>query len=327
MFTIKNEKNILNLPYEECPKDCHDPLWRYSKNPIIVRNPIEGMARIFNSAVVPFKGAFKGIFRAEDRCGIPHLYVGDSNDGLHFTFAKKPITFVNEKGEIVTSNYQYDPRLVEIEGTYYITWCDDFFGPALAIASTKDFITFTKIDHPFLPFNRNGVLFPRKINGKYVLLSRPSDSGHTAFGDIFLSRSPDLHYWGDNEHVMERGYEWWNLTKIGAGANPIETSEGWLLLFHGVTNTCNGFVYSFGAALLDLENPSKVLYRCAPYLLTPETDYETRGFVPNVVFPTSALVDAKTGRIAIYYGGADTVTSICFSTVERLVDYVKANKR
>lgn len=324
---VINEKTISNIPYEECPKGVSAPVWRSSINPIIGRNITPKMARVFNSALVPYKGGFIGVFRVEDRTGVPHLYVGRSPDGLHFAFEKEPISFVDEDGQTASSHYQYDPRLIEIEGSYYVTWCDDFHGPALAIAKTTDFKTFVKYNHPYLPFNRNGVLFPRRIKGKYVMLSRPSDSGHTAFGDIFLSRSPDLKYWGDCAHVMERGWEWWNLTKIGAGCNPIEIDEGWLLIFHGVTNTCNGFVYSFGGAILDREDPSKVLYRSADYVLTPEENYETQGFVPNVCFPTSALVDQKTGRIAIYYGAADTSTCLCYSTIDRLVAFIKEHKR
>ena len=324
---VKNEKNIPNLPWEDRPEGSGSPIWRYSGNPIIGRNPQNNLARVFNSALVPYEGSFKGIFRAEDRTGIPHLYVGSSRDGIHIVLEDKAISLVDEDGKEASSHYQYDPRLVELEGAYYVTWCDDFYGPALAIAKTTDFKKFVKINHPFLPFNRNGVLFPRKIEGKYVMLSRPSDSGHTAFGDIFLSRSPDLHYWGDCAHVMERGWEWWNLTKIGAGCNPIETSEGWLLLFHGVTNTCNGFVYSFAGALLDLKDPSKVLFRSTDYFLTPEESYEVSGFVPNVCFPTSALVDQATGRMAIYYGAADTYTALCFSKVDILVDYIKKHSR
>lgn len=324
---IKNEKAIPNMPWEECPVGCSDPVWRFSKNPVIGRDVRSDLCRVFNSALIPFQGGFAGVFRAEGRSGVPHLYVGRSSDGIRIEFDPQPIHCVDEKGRPAESYYAYDPRVVEVEGTYYVIWCDDFHGPALAIARTQDFKTFVKYDHPFLPFNRNGVLFPRKIDGKYVMLSRPSDSGHTAFGDIFLSKSFDLEHWGENAHVMERGWEWWNLTKIGAGPAPIETSEGWLLLFHGVTNTCNGFVYSFGGALLDLNDPSQVLYRSADYFLTPEADYETRGFVPNVVFPTCCLVDQPTGHMAIYYGAADTYTCLCFSTVERLVSYIKEHKR
>ena len=114
-------------------------------------------------------------------------------------------------------------------------------------------------------------------------------------------------HWGRHRFVMAP-VGGWQSTKIGGGPTPIETSEGWLLIYHGVLSSCNGFVYSFGAVLLDLEKPWKVIHRTRPYLLTPREYYECVGDVPNVVFPCAALVDPPTGRMAIYYGGADTVT-------------------
>jgi beta-1,4-mannooligosaccharide/beta-1,4-mannosyl-N-acetylglucosamine phosphorylase len=199
-------------------------------------------------------------------------------------------------------------------------------GASIGLGKTKDFKTFTRLPNPFMPYNRNGVLFPRKVNGKYLLLSRPSDSGHTPFGNIYLSESPDLKYWGNHKFVMgSGGMGWWQGTKVGAGPIPIETKEGWLLFYHGVSYTCSGFVYSFGAALLDLNDPGKVLYRTRDYLLTPEKPYETIGFVANVTFPCANIYDAPTGRIAIYYGAADTYTAIAFTQVDELIDYIKKN--
>ncbi|MCL2434081.1 MAG: glycosylase, partial [Clostridia bacterium] len=177
------------------------------------------------------------------------------------------------------------------------------------------------------PFNRNGVLFPRKINGKYMLLSRPSDNGHTPFGDIFLSESPDLVYWGKHRRVMTKGPNWWQYAKIGGGPVPIETNEGWLTFYHGVTKTCNDFVYSMGVALLDLDNPAIVKYRSRDYLLTPEKPYETAGFVANVAFPCAALCDAPTGRIALYYGAADTYTAVAYCRADEVLEYLKNNSR
>jgi beta-1,4-mannooligosaccharide/beta-1,4-mannosyl-N-acetylglucosamine phosphorylase len=117
----------------------------------------------------------------------------------------------------------------------------------------------------------------------------------------------------------------WQSTKIGAGPIPIETAEGWLLIYHGVQTSCNGFVYSFGAALLDLETPWKLIARAEPYLLNPRELYELTGDVPNVTFSCTALVDAPTGRIAIYYGAADTVTGLCFGRVKEIIEFVRAN--
>ena len=199
------------------------------------------------------------MFRGEQVNGVPYIYLGHSEDAIHWTFDKDKIPFVNEKGEPFMPVYAYDPRLVKVEDTYYIIWCQDFYGASIGIAKTTDFKTFVRIENPFIPFNRNAVLFPRKINGMYTLLSRPSDSGHTPFGDIFLSQSPDMEFWGRHRHVMSKGSNWWESVKIGGGAAPIETSEGWLLFYHGVTGTCNGFVYSIGGAILDRDEPSKVL--------------------------------------------------------------------
>ena len=157
------------------------------------------------------------------------------------------------------------------------------------------------------------------------MLSRPSDSGHTPFGDIFLSESPDMEYWGHHRHVMSRSSEWWESVKIGGGAAPIETSEGWLLFYHGVSTTCNGFVYSIGGAILDIDNPSIVKYRCTNFLLTPEEEYEERGFVPNVCVPCATIHDPSTGRIALYYGCADSYVGLAFTTIDEVVDYIKKN--
>ena len=273
MSTVKLYCGALpNMPWQEKPASCSAPVWRYTENPVIGRNPLPGVARIFNSAVVPYQGAYIGVFRGEQVNGIPYIYLGRSADGIHWDFDKDKIPFVNEKGEPFMPVYAYDPRLVEIEGTYYIIWCQDFYGASIGMAKTTDFKTFTRIENPFIPFNRNAVLFPRKIGGYYTLLSRPSDSGHTPFGDIFLSQSPDMEFWGRHRHVMSKGSNWWESVKIGGGAAPIETSEGWLLFYHGVTGTCNGFVYSIGTVPLrqfpaDARNRLRGARLCAERLL------------------------------------------------------------
>ena len=140
------------------------------------------------------------------------------------------------------------------------------------------------------------------------MLNRPSDNGHTPFGDIFYSESPDMIHWGCHRFVM------------GATA-------GWQSTKNGVLISCNGFVYSMGAALLDIDQPWQVMYRTEPYLLSPQTLYECVGDVPNVAFPCAALADAETGRLAIYYGGADTVTCLAFADVNELIGFAKHNSK
>ncbi len=117
----------------------------------------------------------------------------------------------------------------------------------------------------------------------------------------------------------------WESTKIGAGPVPIETTEGWLLIYHGVLTSCNGYVYSAGVALLNLEEPWRVRYRAAPYILNPRETCECVGDVPNVVFPGAALCDAPSGRIAIYYGAADTVICLAYAQAEELIAFAKEN--
>ncbi len=311
-----------SMPWQEKPAGCTAPVWRYSGNPIIGRNPLPNVARIFNSAVMPYEDGYIGVFRAEQRDGIPHIYLGRSRDAVHWEFDPERIPFTDKSGKPFLPPYAYDPRLVKVDDIYYIMWCQDMFGPTIGIAKTTDFKTFTRLENPFLPYNRNAVLFPRKINGNFVMLSRPCDNGHTAFGEIFLSESPDMEFWGRHRHVMGKSGSWWESLKIGGGSAPIETSEGWLMFYHGVVHTCNGYVYSIGAAILDLAEPSKVLHRCSNYILTPEEWYEERGFVPNVCFPCATLTDSDTGRIAIYYGCADSYVGVAFTTVQEVWDYI-----
>jgi beta-1,4-mannooligosaccharide/beta-1,4-mannosyl-N-acetylglucosamine phosphorylase len=313
-----------NIPWEDRPRGSSGVIWRYTENPIIDRNAVKNANSIFNSAVVAFKDGFAGVFRCDNTARDMQLHSGVSKDGFDWHIEKERINFVSENKEIGEFEYGYDPRVCWIEDRYYITWCNGYHGPTIGVGYTEDFKRFYQKENAFLPYNRNGVLFPRKINGKYAMLSRPSDTGHTPFGDIFYSESHDLVHWGCHRHVMAPA-NGWQSTKIGAGPTPIETTEGWLMIYHGVLTSCNGFVYSFGAALLDLEKPWKVIYRTKPYLLNPRENYECVGDVPNVVFPCAALVDPPSDRIAIYYGGADTVTCIAFAKFSELMDFIINN--
>jgi beta-1,4-mannooligosaccharide/beta-1,4-mannosyl-N-acetylglucosamine phosphorylase len=313
-----------NIPWEERPSGRTDVVWRYSHNPIIPGDLLPTSNSIFNSAVVPYQGAFAGVFRCDNRRRDMNIHAGRSQDGITWKINPQPVQFQGQDPEVTRLEYRYDPRVSWIDDRYIVTWCNGYHGPTIGIGYTLDFETFTQVENAFLPYNRNGVMFPRKINGKYAMLSRPSDRGHTPFGDMFYSESPDLEYWGHHRFVMQpKGG--WQSTKVGAGPIPLETSQGWLLFYHGVLTSCNGFEYSFGAALLDLDEPWKVLYRTGPYMLGPHEIYERVGDTPNVVFPCAALVDAPTGRIAIYYGGADTVVCLAFAYVDEVIDFIKGN--
>jgi beta-1,4-mannooligosaccharide/beta-1,4-mannosyl-N-acetylglucosamine phosphorylase len=295
---------------------------RYEGNPILGPGSIPSAGSIYNSAVVRFGKRYAGVFRVDDDELMQWLHIGWSDDGLHWELEPQPFHLDLGACDIEMRPGGYDPRVTEIEGKYYVVWCAPYHGPTLALAETQDFRTFRFVCLPVPPYNRNGVLFPRKINGKYCLLHRPSDRGHTPFGDIFLCESEDLVHWGNHRYVFGPTDRWQG-TKVGAGPVPIETDEGWLLLYHGVITKCNGFIYSMGAALLDLERPWRVLYRTRPFLLSPEEPYERIGDVPNVVFPCAAVVDEPTDRLVLYYGGADTYVCVAFAQLGELIEFTK----
>jgi beta-1,4-mannooligosaccharide/beta-1,4-mannosyl-N-acetylglucosamine phosphorylase len=316
------------IPWEGRPAGTSDILWRSSRNPIIARDHLPRSNSIFNSAVVEYGDGFAGVFRVDDTRRVMNIHAGRSADGFEWDLDPQPIVF--EAADVRVTEiqeeflYAYDPRVTWLEDRYYVTWCSGYHGPTIGVGYTHDFETFHQLDNAFLPFNRNGVLFPRRIGGSYAMLNRPSDNGHTPFGDIYYSESPDLVHWGRHRHVMAPVPLTWQATKIGAGPTPIETDEGWLVLYHGVLTSCNGFVYSIGVALLDLDEPWRVIARASDYLLAPHAPYEQIGDVPNVVFPCAALIDREADRISVYYGGADTVVCLAHGHLSELLDFVRA---
>ena len=323
-----------NLPWEVRPAGCNDVVWRYSKNPVIPYNAIDCSSAIFNSAAVPFNGGFAGVIRCDDKTRRHNIHIGFSSDGMNWDIGPKPIEFITDPvlaelddEQIRTQGFthDYDPRVIKIDDRYYITWCRNYHGPTIGMAYTDDFEKFYRMENCFMPCCRNGVLFPRKVNGKYLMLNRPSDMGQTPFGDIFYLESPDLMHWGKPRFVMGTKPCSWESVKIGPGPVPIETKEGWLTFYHGVHGTCNGYIYCMGAALLDLDEPWRVIRRAKPYLLFPEASYECVGAVPNVIFPCANIVDADTGKIAIYYGAADTVVGLAFAYVDEVLTFIKEN--
>lgn len=321
-------KKVNTIPWQDKPTDNTDVIWRYNENPIIKRDAIPSSNSIFNSAVVPFKEGFAGVFRCDNKAVQMNIFAGFSKDGINWDIEHEPIVFGAGNTQMIASDYKYDPRATFIEDRYWITWCNGYHGPTIGIGYTFDFKEFFQCENAFLPFNRNGVLFPEKIDGKYAMLSRPSDNGHTPFGDIYVSYSPDMKYWGEHRCVMKAAAftdSAWQCAKIGAGSVPILVDEGWLMFYHGVINTCNGFRYSMGSAILDKHDPSQVKYRTQPYLLSPQTSYECMGDVPNVVFPCATLHSIEEDKVAVYYGAADTVTALAFGHISEVVQFTMEN--
>lgn len=315
-----------NIPWQDKPQGYKKPIWRYSENPIITSDALENARSVLNSAAVPYGDGFIGVFRVDNLEIVSELHVGRSKDGIHWDIEPDPINFVCEDKETAGFTYGFDPRVTFLEDRYYVTWCNVIagVGSTVGVAYTFDFETFYQLPNAYPLYNRNAVLFPKKIDGKFGLLNRPTSRGHCTDGCICYSESPDMIYWGKHRHVMNPTTGWQGV-KIGAGPVPIETDEGWIMFYHGVMNFASGMMYSMGAAILDKEQPWKVLYRTKGMLMGPEEIYERAGDCGNVIFPCAALTDSETGRIAIYYGAADTVVGLCFCEVNELIDFIKKN--
>ena len=195
-------------------------------------------------------------------------------------------------------------------------------GPAVFLATTEQFETIERHGIVRQPEDKNAALLPHRVDGRWLLLHRPKTQYGGARGEILLSRSDDLVSWSTPEQVLQpREGAWWDSLRIGIGPPPLRTEHGWLLLYHGVKETVAGEIYRVGLALLDLDEPARVLRRLPNWILAPLALYERAGDVPNVVFPCGIVHDSGSDEVRLYYGAADS--SICVATA-RLQDLLEA---
>ena len=295
---------------------------RYEKNPIIMPADLPCRSNaVFNSSCIKQGDRYIMMLRIEDVDGAQHFRMAYSRDGIHFDIASQPVTIPDSNDMERFELLRYDTRITALEGTFYVTYAaHGTKGVRVCLVQTDDFVNFRRIGYISEPDNRNGVLFPEKVRGRYVRFDRPTIAhGQGGKGDMWLSYSPDLVHWGDATVVAEARAERWDGHKLGAGPAPIKTPEGWLLLYHGVYERCNGLVYRCGAMLLDLEYPEKVIARSNGYILGPQELYERIGDVPNVVFVTGNVLEPD-GTVKLYYGAADTVMCLAFAKLSDLID-------
>lgn len=296
---------------------------RYEGNPILTGADFPGdITWVFNSGVVKKDGHYIMVCRVEDSCLNPYMWVADSADGLRFKPRPAPVVVPQDNLEFeeYAARTYFDPRITELDGAFYvvIAAASDRHACRLGLFRTADFDHFEWMGCISEPDNRNGVLFPEKIGGQYVRLDRPNISTQ-GDGDIWLSWSPDLIHWGKSVCVVRRDDFRWCWKKIGPGAVPIRTDEGWLTIFHGVRTQCaQHYVYQLGVILLDLDDPSKVIAKSERAILIPQKDYELTGQSPSVVF-TNAAIPEPDGTVKIYYGAADSVQCVAFSTIRELL--------
>jgi predicted GH43/DUF377 family glycosyl hydrolase len=236
---------------------------------------------------------------------ISHLRLARSTDGIRFQIADTPA--LGPANEYETFGIE-DPRITSIDGMFYIDYVGvSPLGVTTCLASTRDFQSFERHGVIFHPDNKDVVIFPARIAGRYYALHRPHSSLFLR-NDVWLAESPDLLGWGRHRHLLGTRDGWWDELRIGAGAVPVRIDEGWLEIYHGADRNNR---YCLGAVLLDAEQPWKVLARSDRPLFEPQTDYERTGFFGNVVFTCGLLLEDD--RLKLYYGAADT--SLCYAEI------------
>ncbi|MBL7793131.1 MAG: glycoside hydrolase family 130 protein [Saprospiraceae bacterium] len=249
---------------------------------------------------------------------ISHLRLVCSDDGVHFYEPADFPTQIFGSGVLETFGIE-DCRVSHIEGAYYLTYTQvSENGVGVGLMSTRNWRNFTREGMILSPHNKDCALFEEKVEGKYYCLHRPSGIG-LGGNYIWVASSFDLLHWGKHHCILHTREGWWDSVRVGAGAAPIKTPEGWLEIYHGADYQHR---YCLGAVLLDLHDPSKVLARSHHPLLEPTSDYEKTGFFGNVIFTNGHLVDGD--EITMYYGASDEV--ICGATLsieEILSDILK----
>jgi len=285
---------------------------RCEHNPLITTRDLPYRANtVFNAGAADLETSVVLILRVESLSGRSHLIVARSEDGMtNWQIGDRAILHPDD-GAAYEEYGVEDCRITYLEDreVWAITYTGvHYAGHSIGVALTRDFRTVERLGLAFPSDNKNAVLFPRKIDGYYAMLHRPASGG----GSIWIAYSPDLIYWGRSAMVVPpRGGPWWDGTRVGAGVTPIETECGWLIIYHGVKGMVSGPIYRIGAALLDLENPSRMIARSRRWLMGPEEPYERMGDVPNVVFPCGGFVRGR--DIWMYYGAADA--SVCLATI------------
>jgi predicted GH43/DUF377 family glycosyl hydrolase len=273
---------------------------------------------VFNPAAATVNGDTVLLVRVEDRRGLSHLSVARSANGVD-GWKVDPEPLLAPDDDTASEQWGFeDPRTVWVEelGRWMIT-CPAYgpAGPAVYLAATEDFVSVERYGVIRHPEDKNAAIFPHRIDGRWVMLHRPTTRFGGAHGEILLSRSNDLVSWSAPEQVLQaRDGAWWDSVRIGIGPPPLWTEHGWLLVYHGVKQTVSGEIYRLGLALLDLDEPTRVLRRLSEWVLAPTAPYERTGDVPNVVFPCGLLHDEATGEVRLYYGAADT--SVCLATAQ-----------
>jgi len=286
----------------------------YDKNPILRAEdwPYPANA-VFNPGAINYNDEVILLVRVEDHKGFSHLTLARSKDGIsNWEIDNKPTLTSDPRFQEEMWGLE-DPRIVFLKDRkeYAITYTSfSLGGPTISLMLTKDFKNFTRYGSLVPPEDKDSALFPVTFKGRYALIHRPIIRGEA---HIWISFSPDLKYWGEHRILLPVRSGWWDCHRVGLGPPPIETSEGWLIIYHGVRFTASGALYRVGLALLDLEDPTKVIKRSENWVLGPSKEV-------GIIFPTGVIT--KGDEVYLYYGINDSTVGLSFSSKSKLVDYL-----
>jgi predicted GH43/DUF377 family glycosyl hydrolase len=304
---------------------------RHPDNPILSSRDLPYPANtVFNPGATLVDGETLLLLRVEDRRGLSHLTAARSADGVSNWQIDAGPTFLADPDRYPEEIWGVeDPRItyMEDESKWVIAYTAySLGGPLVSLATTTDFKSFERLGPVMPPDDKDAALFPVRFGGRWAMIHRPVSAAPAAGAHIWLSWSPDLKHWGDH-HVLFRARRgaWWDANKIGLSPPPLRTAEGWLLLYHGVRSTASGSIYRLGLALLDLDNPARVLARSDEWVFEPGLDYERFGDVDKVVFPCGWV--EQDGHVRIYYGAADSTVALATARIADLLDWLKATSR
>jgi len=303
---------------------------RHKFNPILTAEnwpyPINS---VFNAgATLLIDGTTLLLCRVEDRRGLSHLCAARSSNGIDGwkidpqpTLLPDPNNYPEELWGIEDPRITFVPELKKY-AVVYTAYTRD--GPGVALALTEDFKNFERYGVIMPPEDKDAALLPYRIDGNWAIIHRPMSP---ARAHMWISYSPDLKNWGKHVLMMvARKGAWWDANKIGLSPPPIETPSGWLVIYHGVKQSCSGCIYRLGLALFDLKRPEICLKRGSEWIFTPLEKYEQHGDVGNVVFPCGYTIGPDGDTINIYYGAADTCIALASSSINEMLKWLEENK-
>lgn len=299
---------------------------RHRKNPIITIDDLPYPSNsVFNAGATMINGETLLLMRVEDKRGISHLTVARSKNGIsNWRIDDKPTLMPVPETHPEEAWGIEDPRITYLEeqNLWAITYTAySKAGPLVSLATTADFNSFKRQGGVMPPEDKDSALFPVRFAGRWAMLHRPVANLPSVGAHIWVAFSPDLKHWGDHRIVIAaREGAWWDAKKIGLSPPPLKTEAGWLILYHGVKNTAGGCIYRLGLALLEIDNPCRVIARADEWVFSPRENYEVFGDVDKVVFPCGWTLEKD--EIKLYYGGADRCLALATAKVSDLLDWL-----